>query len=107
MTDPDKQNAGPTGEPPLIRPVSAPMEVPVFNIVIYISSNGGKVLARVANLPDIEFTASSEPVALKQTITHVKQQLSKWHTSGEPIPWIDPAAEIQDGEQERLVPVHL
>ena len=65
---------------PLIRPISAPMYVPVFNIVIYISTTAGKVLARVANLPDIEFAASSEPLALKKTITHVKQQLYKWHT---------------------------
>lgn len=83
------------------------MDVPVFNVVIYVSHQDGKMLARVANLPDIEFTGSSEPVVLKQTITHVKQQLAKWHGDGETIPWIDPVPPAMDGEQERLVPVHL
>lgn len=92
---------------PQIRPVSVPMEVPVFNVVVYVSHADGKVTARVANLPGIEFSASSEPMALKQTITHVKQQLAKWHGSGESIPWIEPIPEARDGEQERHVPVHL
>ena len=92
---------------PLIRPISVPIEVPVFNVVIYVSQQDGKVLARVANLPNMEFTASSEPMALKQTITHVKQQLAKWHGAGEVIPWIDPVPAANEGEQERLVPVHL
>ena len=100
----DKDN---DGDMPSIRPISAPMDVPVFNVVIYVSHVDGKVLARVANLPDIEFSASSEPMALKQTITHVKQLLAKWHGAGETIPWIAPIPAVKDGEQERHVPVHL
>lgn len=92
---------------PRIRPITAPMDVPVFNVVIYVSHRDGKVVARVANLPDIEFSALSEPVALKQTITHVKKQLAEWHGSGAAIPWIDPVPQAGDDEQERLVPVHL
>lgn len=101
MSNPDEK------QKPLIRPISVPMAVPVFNVVIYVSQQDGKVIARVANLPNIEFTASSEPMALKQTITHVKQQLAKWHGAKETIPWIDPVPAPSEGEQERLVPVHL
>ena len=95
------------GSLPEVRPISAPMDVPVFNVVIYVSETAGKVTAKVANLPDIAFTASSEPHALKQAITTVKQQLSTWHASGEAIPWVDPLPNLESNEQQRLVPVHL
>ena len=95
------------GEMPRIRPISAPMDVPVFNVVIYVSQRDGKVQARVANLPDIEFSEIREPVAFNQTITHVKKQLAEWHGAGTTIPWIDPVPAATDDEQERLVPVHL
>ncbi len=100
MTDEEKQ-------PPLIRPISVPLDVPVFNVLIYVKHEDGKVLARVANLHDLEFSASSEPMALKQAITEVKSRLAKWHGAGETIPWIDPAPKPEEGEQERHVPVHL
>ena len=99
MTEESKQ--------PLIRPISAPIDVPVFNVLIYVKHDDGKVLARVANLPDLEFSASSEPGVLKQAITEVKSRLAKWHGAGEEIPWIDPVPKPEDSEQERHVPVHL
>jgi len=100
MTDDAKQ-------PPLIRPISVPMDVPVFNVLIYVKHEGGKVQARVANLPDLAFSASSEPGVLKQSITEAKSRLAKWHGAGETIPWVDPVPKLEDGEQERHVPVHL
>jgi hypothetical protein len=33
------------------------MNVPVFNVVIYVSKVGETVQARVMNLPDLQFTA--------------------------------------------------
>lgn len=92
---------------PVIRPISAPMEVPVFNIVIYVSNQDGRVKARVANLPDLQFEASAEPAVLKAAITTVKKQLAEWHGSGVSIPWIEPPVEQKSDEQQRLVPVHL
>ena len=92
---------------PKIRPISPPLEVPVFNIVIYVSRIDGKVKARVANLPDLVFTAGSEPVVLKQTISEVKNRLGQWHKDQCKIPWVDPVPPAANGEQERFVPVHL
>ena len=60
---------------PKIRPISAPMDVPVFNIVIHVSRQEGQVRARVANLPDLDFTAGSEPLALKQALVSRIQPL--------------------------------
>ncbi len=92
---------------PQIKPISDPMSVPVFNVVIYVASVDGKVVADVANLPDLSFSALSEPVALKQAITEVKKQLAAWHGAGTAIPWIDPVPEPTADQQTRLVPVHL
>ncbi len=94
-------------EPPRIRPISPALNIPVFNVVIYIAASGAGVQARVANLPDLVFAAPTEPMALKQAITEVKARLSQWCGQGEPIPWIDPVPEPMETEQERLVPVHL
>ena len=92
---------------PKIRPISQPMDVPVFNIVIHVSETAGKTKATVVNLPDLSFEASSEPMALKKAITEVKSRLANWHGKGEPIPWIELVPEPASNEQQRLVPVHL
>ena len=97
----------PRNELPKVRPISPPMDVPVFNIVIYVSEADGKVEARVANLPDLCFHASSEPLALKQAITEVKRRLAAWHSAAAPIPWIDPVPPPDPNETQRFVPVHL
>ena len=90
-----------------IRPVSPPLEVPVFNIVVFLSCRKGGVQARVANLPELSCVAASEPLALKQIVTEAKRRLATWDGSGEAIPWIVPMPQLNEGEQERLVPVHL
>ena len=105
--EPAKGEGHPSQNAPLIRPITPAMDVPVFNIVVYISHVDGKVIARVANLPNLSFSASSEPMVLKKSITEVKQRLSQWHASQETIPWIDPVPPRSDSEQERLIPVHL
>lgn len=93
--------------PPQIKPISAPIPVPVYNVVIFVKYADGGVEARVANLPDLQFRGSSEPTVLKQVVTQLKQRLAEWHAAGEKIPWIDPIPEPADGEQQRWVPVHL
>lgn len=92
---------------PRIRPLSGPMDVPVFNVILYVSLQDDKVLARAANLPDLQCSAATEPMALKSAITEAKARLGKWHGAGEDIPWIEPVPPPRDGEQQRLVPVHL
>ena len=92
---------------PKIRPLSQPMEVPVFNCVIYVMKGPEDVQARVANLADLKFVGKTEPDVLRTTITEVKRMLSQWHSAGEEIPWLNPHQEMQPGEEVRYLPVHL
>jgi len=85
-----------------------PSEVPVFGCIVYMSAaSDGQVRARVANLPALEFTAASERAALAKTVAAFKRRLSELLQSGAEIPWIEPPAPIEPGEQKRFVPVHL
>ena len=92
---------------PRIRAASAPLNVPVFNIVVYVSHADGVCHARVANLPDISSAASSEPMALKKVITDVKARLQNWCQEEDDIPWIDPVPSPGPDDSQRLIPVHL
>jgi hypothetical protein len=81
--------------------------VPVFGCVVYVSPTSGGVRARCANLSGLECTASNERAALGQLIPAFKKQLTELLAAGQPIPWIDPPAKPEPGEQTRYVPVHL
>lgn len=94
-------------EGPRIRPISDPLPVPVFSLVVYVRERDGEVYARVANLPDLAESASSEPLALKCLIQKAKQCLAAWHAADEAIPWLDPPAACDEGETERYIPLHL
>ena len=85
-------------ERPKIRAISPAMDVPVYNIVIYLAKTDACVRARVANLPDLEFAAATEPEVLKQAITEVKLRLTRWQGQNRSIPWIDPLPEQREGE---------
>ena len=93
-------------------PIS-PLEVPSFLCVIFVRRDGeGQINARVANLlsPDgqpIAFQGSSEREVLGKVIPRFKQIIALLHASGDGIEWIDPVPEPSEGEQKRLVPVHL
>jgi len=86
---------------------SQAVNVPVFNCIVYISSDADSVKARVANLPDLEVTASSEREALAQLVPAFKQRVSDLMQSETPIPWIDPPIPAEPGELQRFIPVHL
>lgn len=87
---------------------SEPLNVPVFNCIVYVTTRVGEgVSARVANLAGIECTANSEREALSQIIPAFKQRISEIMQKNSEIPWIDPPAKIEAGEQQRLIPVHL
>ena len=101
-------SSSPEESPLHIRAVSEPIRVPVFNCVVYLRKTAdGQVAGRVANLPEIAFTAANEPVVLRLVVTEFKQRLDGWTAAGQQIPWIEPPLEPTDDEQQRLVPVHL
>ena len=82
-------------------------DVPVFNCMVYVSRDGERVRARVANLADIESTAGSEREALAQVVQAFKQRLAEWTRNQSPIPWINPPSPPESGELARLIAVHL
>jgi hypothetical protein len=87
---------------------STPIEVPVFNCIVYVSEIAeGGVRARVANLADICCDAGSEREALGKIVPTFKQRVAELTASGTLIPWIDPPLPAEPDEQTRFVPVHL
>jgi hypothetical protein len=87
---------------------SQPVAVPVFNCMVYVSKDAaGGVRARVANLPGLEFTAGSEREALGKIVPAFKQRVVELLASKTQIPWIEPPAAAETGEQRRLIAVHL
>jgi hypothetical protein len=87
---------------------SKPADVPVFNCIVYVSPQaGGGVRARVANLAGLECTAASEREALGKIVPAFKRLVGEQMQSATPIPWIDPPAPAEAGEQTRFIPVHL
>lgn len=86
---------------------SAPVNVPVFNCVVYLSHQDGQVHARVANLHGLELVGSDERDALTRTVTAFKEQVRSAMESKTEIDWIDPIPEPTEGEQRRFIPVHL
>jgi hypothetical protein len=90
-----------------VNPGSDPVGVPVFNCVVYTSTVEGGVRAKVMNFAGIEITAANERSALSQIVPAFKQRIAELMQAGESLPWIDPVPELQPGEQQRLIPVHL
>jgi hypothetical protein len=82
--------------------------VPVFNCIVHVSplAADGTVAARVANLAGIEGRGRSEREALSQVVAAFKATVGRYHTAGEPIPWIAETAP-QPGQTQRLIAVHL
>jgi len=87
---------------------SKPLDVPVFSCVVYVSSLAeGGVRARVANLPGLEETGTSEREALSKIVAAFKRRVSELIQREAPIPWIEPPSSRKPEEKERLIPVHL
>jgi len=93
--------------PPLdLNPIQ--LTVPVFNCIVHVSRNeDGSVNARVANLPNIACSASSERDALARIVKEFKQFAKQFSEQGAPIPWVEPPSPKESNEQSRLIPVHL
>jgi hypothetical protein len=81
--------------------------VPVFNCVVHVArAADGAVTARVVNLAGIEKQAASEREALTAVVAEFKATVARYHTSGEPIPWLAPPP-LGAGQSQRLIAVHL
>ena len=93
-------------ELPEVKIVKPPESVPVFNCRVFVRNDGG-CRARVANLAGIEVTAASEREAIQGIVRQFKQLMAKYAAEKQSPPWLDPELTIEDGEQERLIPVHL
>ncbi len=93
--------------PPLgLGPVS--INNPVFNCIVHVlRDSSGNVCARVANLPNIVCTASTERVVLTKIVSEFKQVVKELSEKGSAIPWIDPPSSKGPNEQTRFIPVHL
>lgn len=87
---------------------SQPASVPVFNCIVYVSRAAeAGVRARVANLAGLESTAATERAALAKIVPAFKQCVTDLLQSGAQIPWIEPVAAPEPGEQTRRIAVHL
>ena len=82
-------------------------DVPAFTCIVYVRSDGGEVRARVANLEGIEARGSSERDVLGKVIPEFKRRVAVLLGAGDEVPWIDPPVSPNEGEQKRIVPVHL
>ena len=94
-------------EKPKLHVDSNSSEVPVYNCIVYVSRTQAGFRARVANLAGLEYTGASERDVLSKIVPAFKQRLAAMSQSDSAIPWIDPPSPKENGEQERLIPVHL
>ena len=85
----------------------APISVPTFACIVYVSNSNAGVRARVANLAGIECEAASEREALGKIVPAFKQRVAQLTKDETPIPWIEPPSPIEPDEQKRFIPVHL
>ena len=91
---------------PEVRIVAAPEAVPVFNCRVFVKHENG-CRARVANLAGMEVNAASERDAIQKIVKQFKARMAEYAERKESPPWLQPELTMEDGEQERLIPVHL
>ncbi len=89
--------------------MTAPLGVPVFNCVVNVAPAGadGLVVATVANLGGLSAQGKSEREALAAVVGQFKAAMTRYHSGGTPIPWIEPPKPPAAGETQRLIAVHL
>ncbi len=82
--------------------------VPVYNCIVHVlRDSDGNVTGRVANLPDLIFTATTERDLLAKIVKEFKRVVREYSQSDSGIPWIEPPSAKSPSEQTRLIPVHL
>ncbi len=111
MPDDDQRNDEAAKRKALELPISGhskPCDIPLFSCLVYVSrAAAGGVQARVANLPGLKCTASSEREALREIVAAFKKRVADLVQRDASIPWIDPPSPVEPGEQERSIPIHL
>lgn len=80
---------------------------PAYSCLIYVRPVEGGISARVANLPGIEITSSSERAALQKVVPAFRDMVAECVREGREIPWIDPPLPIDQAESRRIMPIHL
>lgn len=82
--------------------------VPVFNLTLYVRTDKtGATNVRIANLEISEYQAGSTRDAIGKIVTEAKKLIGTLMAEDAPVPWIVPPLEIQAGETQFLVPLHL
>ena len=82
-------------------------DVPVFNCVVHLTTDGqGQVFAKAANLAGVECHGIHQRDAISKLVPLFKARVAELHNSGEPIPWIDVETPTPE-TQVLLIPVHL
>ena len=93
-----------------IPPESLPQlsdQAEAFSLTVYVAHREGQTHARAANLAGFACTAAGERAALQQLLPKVKAYVTECVASGTMIEWVDPPADRQDDEQQRVIPFHL
>ncbi len=88
---------------------SSPGSVPVYNCHACLSPPDGEgwIAARACNLPAVVARGRTEREALGLLVTAFKAAVLRYTDACQPIPWADPPAPPQPGEQQRWIAVHL
>jgi predicted RNase H-like HicB family nuclease len=93
---------------PKVRLIGEPQSVPVFNCRVIVSRDrGGKFVARAAELADLSASGDSQREALQKLVAAFKAQMASYVSANQEIPWTKPGQQVQPGETELFVAVHL
>ncbi len=98
----------PTDDPPRVRAIAPPEQVPVFNCLVYVLRHDqGAYLARSATLDGVSGGGDSEREALKNVVQAFKTKVGGYLADEKPIPWLEVPLEAAPDEQSRWIAVHL
>ncbi len=81
--------------------------VPVFSLIVYVARRGDETEARTANLAGFSCRAGDERAALQNLLPQVKAHVTECVAKQETIAWLDPPADREADEQQRVIPFHL
>lgn len=99
----------PPADGPLLPLVDSRPLVPVFDcrVILTPGEEPGTLSGRVVNLAGLTATGQSERAILQKLVTLFKTAVKGYSDRGEPIPWIETPPQLQPGEMQRWIPVHL
>ena len=77
------------------------------HVILSRADSDGQIKGRMALLPEIYATASTEREVLRTIVEKFKHVAKQHHQAGTPIPWTHGSETLAEGELERWLPVHL